>query len=163
MPGKWPDQTLDQTFGLPEVLVAVSTPRLSRKRERTLMPVWDSSGASSHPQNVLQRLNQQTGIVSDVPVLLNVEERPRSIAAFIVHASGEPFERRPSAFVVPQRFCSVRPSGGQLQLPTFTDRAESALRSCCTSPVSAPATRVPSDKVTSTGSDEFPCRFNEIG
>src|SRR5215510_11866244 len=28
--GKWPDQTLDQAFGLPEVLVAVSTSRLSR-------------------------------------------------------------------------------------------------------------------------------------
>src|SRR5262249_46993449 len=47
--GKWPDQTLDQAFGLPEVLVAVSTPRLSCKRTgktRTLMPVWDSSGES---------------------------------------------------------------------------------------------------------------------
>jgi DDE family transposase len=30
--GKWPDQTLDQAFGLPEVLVAVSTSRLSCKR-----------------------------------------------------------------------------------------------------------------------------------
>src|SRR5215472_9822126 len=30
--GKWPDQTLDQAFGLPEVLVAVSTSRLSSKR-----------------------------------------------------------------------------------------------------------------------------------
>ena len=40
--GKWPDQTLDQAFGLPEVLVAVSTSRLSCKRAgktRTLMPV----------------------------------------------------------------------------------------------------------------------------
>ena|SRR6516162_5183395 len=39
---KWPDQTLDQAFGLPEVLVAVSTSRLSCKRAgktRTLMPV----------------------------------------------------------------------------------------------------------------------------
>src|ERR1700751_3740725 len=46
---KWADQTLDQAFGLPEVLVAVSTPRLSCKRARktrTLMPVWDSSGES---------------------------------------------------------------------------------------------------------------------
>jgi hypothetical protein len=37
---KWPDQTLDQAFGLPEVLVAVSTSRLSCKRAgetRTLM------------------------------------------------------------------------------------------------------------------------------
>src|SRR5262249_14756687 len=45
--GKWPDRTLDQAFGLPEVLVAVSTSRLSCKRARktrTLMPVWDSSG-----------------------------------------------------------------------------------------------------------------------
>jgi hypothetical protein len=34
-------------LGLPEVLVAVSTSRLSCKRAgktRTLMPVWDSSG-----------------------------------------------------------------------------------------------------------------------
>src|SRR5262249_50210880 len=40
--GKWPDQTLDQAFGLPEVLVAVSTSRLSCKRAgktRTLTPV----------------------------------------------------------------------------------------------------------------------------
>ena len=47
--GKWPDQTLDQEFGLPEVLVAVSTSRLSCKRAgktRTLMPGWDSSGES---------------------------------------------------------------------------------------------------------------------
>src|SRR5215469_11866053 len=52
--GKWPDQTLDQAFGLPEVLVAISTSRLSCKRAgktRTLMPVWDSSGESQ-----LQRL-----------------------------------------------------------------------------------------------------------
>src|SRR5262245_65108904 len=47
--GKWPDQTLDQAFGLPEVLVAVSTSPLSCKRAgktRTLIPVWDSSGES---------------------------------------------------------------------------------------------------------------------
>src|SRR5262249_28510039 len=47
--GKWPDQALDQAFGLPEVLVVVSTSRLSCKRAgktRTLMPVWDSSGES---------------------------------------------------------------------------------------------------------------------
>src|SRR6516164_6571551 len=47
--GKWPDQTLDQAFELPEVLAAVSTSRLSCKRAgktRTLMPVWDSSGES---------------------------------------------------------------------------------------------------------------------
>src|SRR5258708_31254455 len=47
--GKWPNQTLDQAFGLPEVLVAVSTSRLSCKsagKTRTLMPVWDSSGES---------------------------------------------------------------------------------------------------------------------
>jgi hypothetical protein len=49
MPGKMADQTLDQAFGLPKVLVAVSTSRLSCKRAgktRTLMPVWDSSGES---------------------------------------------------------------------------------------------------------------------
>ena len=46
MRGNWPDQTLDQAFGL---LVAVSTSRLSCKRAgktQTLMPVWDSSGES---------------------------------------------------------------------------------------------------------------------
>src|SRR5262249_15621848 len=46
---KRPDQTLDQAFGLPEVLLAVSTSRLSCNRAgktRTLMSVWDSSGES---------------------------------------------------------------------------------------------------------------------
>src|SRR5947209_10975796 len=79
--GKWPDQTLDQAFGLPEVLVAVRTPRLSCKRAgktRTLMPVYSSGESRLNRQNVLQSLNQQTGIVSDVLVLLNVEEQPRS-------------------------------------------------------------------------------------
>src|SRR6516164_2112933 len=33
--GKWPVQTLEQAFGLPEVLVAVSTSRLSCKRGGT--------------------------------------------------------------------------------------------------------------------------------
>jgi len=49
MPGKMARSTLDQAFGLPEVLVAVSTSHLSCKRAgetRTLMPVWDSSGES---------------------------------------------------------------------------------------------------------------------
>jgi len=49
MPEKMPDQALDQAFGLPKVLVAVSTSRLSCKKAgktRTLMPVWDSSGES---------------------------------------------------------------------------------------------------------------------
>src|SRR5262249_13070694 len=47
--GKWPDQTLAQAFGLPDVLGAVSTSRLSCKRAgktRTLVSVWDSSGES---------------------------------------------------------------------------------------------------------------------
>src|SRR6266487_1239928 len=59
--GKWPDQPLDQAFGLREVLVAVSTSRLSCKRAgktRTLMPVWDSSGEisdeSAHQVDVRQ-------------------------------------------------------------------------------------------------------------
>jgi len=49
MPGKMARSDPDQAFGLPEVLVAVSTSRLSCKRAgktRTLMPVWDSSGES---------------------------------------------------------------------------------------------------------------------
>jgi hypothetical protein len=56
--GKWPDQTLDQAFGLPEVLVAHSTSRLSCKRAgktRTLMPVWDSSGESRLRASLLSR------------------------------------------------------------------------------------------------------------
>jgi hypothetical protein len=60
---KWPDQTLDQALGLPEVLVAVSTSRLSCKsagKTRTLMPVWDSSGefrfiADNHNDAALRR------------------------------------------------------------------------------------------------------------
>jgi hypothetical protein len=50
MPGKMARSDLDQAFGLPEVLVAVSTSRLSCKRTgktRTVMPVWDSSGEFS--------------------------------------------------------------------------------------------------------------------
>src|SRR5262245_65958056 len=46
---KRPDQTLDQAFRLPEVLLAVSTSRLSCKRAgktRTLIPVRDSAGES---------------------------------------------------------------------------------------------------------------------
>ena len=49
MPGKMPRSDPDQALGLPEVLVAVSTSRLSCKwagKTRTLMPVWDSSGES---------------------------------------------------------------------------------------------------------------------
>ena len=49
MPGKMAGSDPRPAFGLPEVLVAVSTPRLSCKRAgktRTLMPVWDSSGES---------------------------------------------------------------------------------------------------------------------
>src|SRR5262245_49896213 len=48
--GKWPDQTLDQAFGLPEVLVAVSTSRLSCKRvgkTRTLGFIWRISAQAS--------------------------------------------------------------------------------------------------------------------
>jgi hypothetical protein len=53
------DITLDQAFGLPEVLVAVSTSRLCSKRAgktRTLMPGWDSSGESQ-----LTALGQRAG------------------------------------------------------------------------------------------------------
>jgi esterase/lipase superfamily enzyme len=56
--GKCPDQTLDQAFGLSEVLVAVSTSRLSCKRAgktRTLMPVWDSSGESRNSRMMRAR------------------------------------------------------------------------------------------------------------
>src|SRR6516164_4942118 len=59
--GKWPDQTLDQAFRLPEVLVAVSTSRLSCKRAgetRTLMPVWESSGESRLNADVAKSLSR---------------------------------------------------------------------------------------------------------
>ena len=49
MPGKMARSDPRPAFGLPEVLVAVSTSRLSCKRAgktRTLMPVGDSSGES---------------------------------------------------------------------------------------------------------------------
>src|SRR5260370_5534123 len=63
--GKWPDQTLDQAFGLPEVL-SVSTSRLSCKRAgktRTLMPAWDSSGES----RVRHRWRRVPRIASEPP------------------------------------------------------------------------------------------------
>src|SRR5438046_10111151 len=88
---------------------------------------------------------------------------PEALAAFILHASDEPFERRPCAFVVPQRLCAVRPSGGQLQLATFTARAKSALRRCCTRTVDAPAIQDLPDKLTSTRSEEHPYRFQAYG
>jgi len=49
MPGKMARSDPRPSVGGPEVLVAVSTSRLSCKRAgetRTLMPVWDSSGES---------------------------------------------------------------------------------------------------------------------
>jgi CRP/FNR family cyclic AMP-dependent transcriptional regulator len=58
MPGKMARSDPRQALGLPEVLVAVSTSRLSCKRAgktRTLMPVWDSSGESrlnGHPLRI---------------------------------------------------------------------------------------------------------------
>jgi hypothetical protein len=53
MLGKMARSDPDQALGLPEVLVAVSTSRLSCKRvwkTQTLMPVWDSSGESRFRQ-----------------------------------------------------------------------------------------------------------------
>jgi len=49
MPGKMARSEPRPSVRLPEVLIAVSTSRLSCKRAgktRTLMPVWDSSGES---------------------------------------------------------------------------------------------------------------------
>src|SRR5262245_3284026 len=67
----------------PEHQVRASLQRAGKTRT----PAWDSSGESRlNRQNVLQRLNQQTGIVSDAPVLLNVEEQPRSPRG--VHPAG---------------------------------------------------------------------------
>src|SRR5262245_31505123 len=62
--GKWPDQTLEQAFRLSEVLVAVSTSRLSCKRAgktRTLMPVWDSSGESRFDAMFMKRRRGVSG------------------------------------------------------------------------------------------------------
>jgi hypothetical protein len=60
--GKWPDQTPDQAFGLPEVLVAVSTSRLSCKKAgkpRTLMPglgfIWRISDETSLAPGQVQK------------------------------------------------------------------------------------------------------------
>src|SRR5215831_3131893 len=47
--GKWPDQTFDQAFGLPEVVVAgqhLASVLQEDGKTRTLMPVWHSSGES---------------------------------------------------------------------------------------------------------------------
>jgi hypothetical protein len=50
MPGKWPDQILEQAFGLPEVLVAVTPPVcLARGRENANIDaglgfIWRISG-----------------------------------------------------------------------------------------------------------------------
>jgi len=83
--GKWPDQTLEQAFGLPEVLVAVSTSRLSCKRAgktRTFMPGWDSSGESHlspcpHSDVSLPRPSAPTAPQSSEKILKRAEDEPR--------------------------------------------------------------------------------------
>src|SRR5262249_40327254 len=80
--GKWPDQTLDQAFGLPEVLAAVSTSRLSCKRAgktRTLMPVWDSSGESRFKSFLPMGLSPDTLHEIEGFVRGGFEERDRII------------------------------------------------------------------------------------
>src|SRR5262249_27080084 len=62
MPRKMSDETLDQAFGLPEVLVAVRTSCLSCKtagKPRTLMPVWDSSGESRRNGSIQDGLSKE--------------------------------------------------------------------------------------------------------
>ena len=61
MPGKMARSDPRPSFGLPAVLVAVGTSRLSCKRAgktRTLMPVWDSSGESrlKPPRDIRNKL-----------------------------------------------------------------------------------------------------------
>src|SRR5262249_47366859 len=49
--GKWPDKTLDQAFGLPEVLVAVDTSRLDRENaniDAGLGFIWRISANRRH-------------------------------------------------------------------------------------------------------------------
>lgn len=95
--GKWPDQTLDQAFGLPEVLVAVSTSRLSCKRAgktRTLMPVWDSSGISVKTSSFPLDLNGSAiavgaGRPAAGSVLL---ERPAALKATELRLTGLSYE-----------------------------------------------------------------------
>src|SRR5262245_37308 len=70
-------RTLEQAFGLPEVLVAVSTSRLSCKRAgktRTLMPVWDSSGESrTRPGGASGGLRrEEDALAEEQPVLHGV-------------------------------------------------------------------------------------------
>ena len=65
MPGKMAGSDPRPAFGLPEVLVAVSTPRLSCKRAgktRTLMPVWDSSGESRLQPRAISGFAQAMGL-----------------------------------------------------------------------------------------------------
>ena len=88
---------------------------------------------------------------------------PEALAAFILHASGEPFERRPWAFVVPQYILCRKAVRRPVTAPHVHRSRQKCAAKLLHRSVSAPATRVPSDKVMSTGSDEFPCRFSEIG
>src|SRR5260221_5287413 len=100
--GKWPDQTLDQAFGLPEVVVAVSTSRLSCKRAgktRTLMPVWDSSGESR--PNALH-----------MAVLEQVRQRAHDFDLLHFHLDYYPF-----SLVSRQSIPFVTPLHGRLDLP----------------------------------------------
>src|SRR5215471_1422926 len=71
--GKWPDQTLDQAFGLPEVLVAVDTSRLDRENanfDAGLGFIWRISGKAS-------RLILLNGVVESIPEMNRHPERVR--------------------------------------------------------------------------------------
>src|SRR5262245_7573425 len=119
--GKWPDQTLDQAFGLPEVLVAVSTSRLSCKRAgktRTLMPVWDSSGES---RSNAVRTVWNAGAVDT----LHLGFRPIQKIATIHASSG--FIRGIPTKAVDQLFCR---RAGRAELYRFVWRPP-AHRSAC--------------------------------
>src|SRR5690349_2638937 len=77
--GKWPDQSLDQAFGLPEVLVASCK---SAGETRTLMPVWDLSGESQ----VLGNPPIQVG-PSRIALGRGCVPRALAIASFLVYAT----------------------------------------------------------------------------
>src|SRR5262249_22987623 len=87
---------------------------------------------------------------------------PEGLLPSLVQGSGDPFDSRPWALSVPQKFSGVSPSDGQLQLPTLADLALNSQRSRLTS-VSLAGLRVPSDNSIAYGSEALPCRFSDTG
>src|SRR6516165_7007066 len=87
--GKWPDQTLDQAFGLPEVLVAVSTSRLSCKRagenaniDAGLGFIWRISAEIDAPFETIGRERPDAIFVGVSPFLNGRRVQLAQLAAF---------------------------------------------------------------------------------